>query len=117
MPRTKKPKSPLDQRRDEIRAWFDNCNPKQTQVRDKIKYAVKRIWQRQTIDEQNAGETRDANGVGFSGHDANFAARIVNWNGMLTEKLALAARNMIRKYARQLAEMKLAEEPENAGRN
>lgn len=105
-----KTKNPIIHRRDEIRAWFDKCDPKQTQVRDNIKRAVKLIWQRQTIDEQNAEETRDANGIGFSGVDAKFAARIVNWKGMLTERLAFAARKMIRKYAKQLAEMKLAEE-------
>lgn len=109
MPRTKRPKSPLEQQCDEIRAWFDKCDPTQTQVRDNIKRAVKLIWQRQTLAEQEAEETRDHNGIGFGAYDAQFAARIVNWKGMLTEKLAFAARKMIRKYAKQLAEIKLAE--------
>lgn len=100
-------KSPLNQKRDEIRAWFDACDPSQTQIRDALKRAAKMIWQRQTLAEQDAEATTDENGIGYGAYDAKFAGRIVHWNGMLTEKMALAARKMLRKYARQLAEIAL----------
>lgn len=98
-------KSPLNQKRDEIRAWFDNCDPAKTQVRDALKRAAKMIWQRQTIAEQDAEETQDHNGVGYGAYDAKFAARLVSWKGMFTERLAFRARKMLKKYARQLAEI------------
>jgi len=107
MPRAK---SPLNQKRDEIRAWFDSCDPKQTQVKDALKRAAKMIWDYQTLAEQEAGETKDHNGVGYGAYDAKFAARIVNWNGTLTDKLAFAARKMLRKYAKQLAGIVLRKE-------
>lgn len=103
-------KSPLNQRRDKIRAWFDSCDPKDTQVRDALKRAAKLIWQRQTLAEQDSEETHDHNSIGYGAYDAKFAARIVNWKGMLTEKMALAARKMLRKYALQLADIALRKE-------
>ncbi len=103
-------KSELNQRRDKIRAWFDNCDPAQTQVRDNLKRAAKLIWQRQTIAEQDAGETHDHNGIGYGAYDAKFAERIVKWHGMLTESMAIAARKMLKKYARQLADIALKKE-------
>ncbi len=103
-------KSPLNLKRDEIRTWFDNCDPKETRVRDAIKRGVKLIWQYQTPQEQTEETTRDHNGVGFGAYDARLAARIVNWRGMLTEKMAFAARKLIRKYAKQLADITLRKE-------
>lgn len=105
-------KSPLNQKRDEIRTWFDSCDPSKTQVRDALKRAANLIWQRQTLTEQDAEATTDDNGIGYGAFDAKFAARIVHWKGMLTERMALAARNMLRKYARQLAEITLRREAE-----
>ena len=107
MPR---PKSPLNQRTDDIRAWFDNCNPNTTQARDNIKRAAKLIWDRQTLAEQDSEETHDDNGIGYGAFDAKFAARIVHWNGTLTPRMAFAGRKMIRKYAKQLADIALRKE-------
>ncbi|KKL52401.1 hypothetical protein LCGC14_2285850 [marine sediment metagenome] len=103
-------KSLLNQRRDRIRQWFANCDPKDTQVRDALKRAAKMIWERQTVAEQDAAVTTDDNGIGYNGYDAQFASRIINWKGTLTERMALGARKMLRKYARQLAEIALRRE-------
>jgi len=110
MPRKKRPLSPLEKRRNDYRAWFDKCNPQETQVRDALKRAAKLIWSRQTLTEQNTEETRDHNGIGYGAFDAKFAGRLVNWKGTYTHKMANAACKMLRKYSRQLAEIKLAEE-------
>lgn len=103
-------KSPLNERRDKIRAWFDNCNPGDTQVRDALKRAAKMIWARQTDAEKIAEQTRDHNGVGYGAFDVEFGTRIANYNGMITERMARGARKMLRKYARQLAEIALKKE-------
>lgn len=104
---TQKNKNPINQKREEIQKWFDNCDPKTTQTRDALKRAAKLIWDYQTIEEKENGNTIDHNGVGYGAFDAKFAQRIVYWNGMFTEKLAFAARKMLKKYARQLAEITL----------
>ncbi len=107
MPRTK---SPLNQKRDEIRAWFDFCDPTQTQTKDALKRAANMIWDYQTLAEQDSATTTDDNGVGYNGFDADFANRIVNWSGTLSDKMAKAACTMLRKYALQLAGIKLRKE-------
>lgn len=107
MPRKK---SELNQRRDKIRDWFDACDPKDTQIRDALKRAAVTLWRRQTLAEQDAEETKDHNGIGYGAYDAKFAARLVNWQGMFTEKLAFAARKMLKKYAKQLAEIAIEKE-------
>ncbi len=104
-------KSELNHRRDEIRAWFKNCDPKETQVRDNLKRAAKLIWQRQTHQEQDSAKTIDHNGIGYNGYDADFASRIINWKGTLTEQMAFGARKMLKKYARQLADIALKRKP------
>lgn len=100
-------KNPINEKRDEIRAWFDRCDTTTTQVKDALKRAAKMIWAYQTAAEQATATTTDDNGVGYSAFDAEFAYRIVNWQGTLTNKLALAARKMLRRYARQLAAITL----------
>ncbi len=103
-------KCPLNQKRDELRAWFDACDPTKTQVKDARKRSAKLIWERQTAAEQDSQETHDDNGIGYGAYDAKFAARIVKWNGMLTDKMAMAARKLLRKYAKQLADITLRKE-------
>lgn len=106
-------KNPINVKRDEIRAWFDSCDPTKTQTKDALKRAAKLIWNYQTLAEQATGETKDHNGVGYGAYDAKFAGRIVNWNGTLTDKLAFASRKMLRKYALQLASITLRKELDN----
>lgn len=96
-------KSPINVKRDEIRDWFDRCDPTTTQTKDALKRAAKMIWDYQTQAEQDSATTTDHNGVGYGAYDVKFAHRIVNWDGTLTTKMALASRKMLRKYALQLA--------------
>lgn len=97
--------TPVKAREKRIREWFEGCDPKQTTVRDHLKRAAKLLWQRQTLAEQDAERTIEHNGRGYNGFDAEFASRITNWKGTLTERMAFGARKMLMKYARQLAEI------------
>lgn len=103
-------KKPLTIRTELVREWFRTCDPQQTQVRDHLKRAAKLIWQRQTFAEQEAVSTLVHNGVGYNGRDADFASRIVNWRGTLSVRMAFAARKMLKKYAKQLADIALRRE-------
>ena len=107
MARTKRP---INVKRDEIRAWFDSCDTTETQTKDALKRAAKMIWDYQTLSEQDSATTQDHNGVGYNGYDADFAHRIVKWKGTLTDRMALAACRMLRKYALQLAGITLRKE-------
>lgn len=68
------------------------------------------IWEYQTAAEQDSATTTDDNGVGYNGFDADFASRIINWKGTLTTRMAMAARKMLKKYAKQLAGIALRKE-------
>ena len=109
----KRQKNPVNVKRDEIRAWFDNCDPTTTQVKDALKRAAKMIWDYQTLAEQESATTTDDNRVDYNGYDADFAHRIINWKGTLTDRMAMAARKMLRKYAKQLAGIALRKEARN----
>ncbi len=76
-----------------------------------VKWATKgviRIFENQTADEQNVEETREHNGIGFTGADANilssFAKQILNGRYMSNKQLALLFKKMP-KYAGQLQRM------------
>ena len=107
-------KNPINVKRDEIRAWFDSCDHTQTQTKDALKRAAKMIWDYQTLTEQESATTIEDNGVGYNGHDADFAMRIVNWRGTLSDPMAKSARKMLRKYALQLAGITLRKEATHA---
>ena len=106
-------KLPLTIRTELVRQWFKTCDPKATQVRDHLKRAANLIWQRQTFAEQDLVSTIDHNGIGYNGRDADFASRIINWRGTLSVKMAFAARKMLQKYAKQLADIALRKEAIN----
>ncbi len=102
------PKTALKLKEQEIRAWFiQTCNPANPEHRMALKRAAKMLYSRQTPDEQSSEQTRWRNGVGFNGRDSDFGSRIANWSGDLTERMAGGAKQMLRKYARQLAEITL----------
>ena len=67
--------------------------------------ALLRIYEDQTAEEQNAGHTRDHNGVGFSGVDgeilSSFASQVQKGRIMSVKQMALIHKKMPR-YARQL---------------
>ena len=67
--------------------------------------ALLRIYEDQTAEEQNAGHTRDHNGVGFSGVDgeilSSFASQVQKGRIMSVKQMALIHKKMPR-YAGQL---------------
>jgi len=67
------------------------------------------LYERQTDDEQASNTTRDNNGVGFNGRDAEFlssiAKRLPNYGFKLTERQLPHVRRKLRKYTRQLLEV------------
>lgn len=75
-------------------------------------YAVERailaIYNRQTGDEQSAGDTKHTNGRGFSGADARMGSYWARWilsGRNLSGKHLLKARKMSLKYIKQLCEI------------
>lgn len=93
---------------DEIRTWFrETCDVSNPQHRAAIQRAAQMIFSRQTYAEQESETTKDLNGRGFNGRDADFGSRIAKWRGDMTERMAGGGRKMMAKYARQLAEIKL----------
>lgn len=76
-----------------------------------VERALVVLYARQTADEQATGTTREHNGQGFNGTDAellsSFAQQIERGRS-LTERQLFYARKKVRKYARQLLEEALA---------
>jgi hypothetical protein len=75
--------------------------------RDAIERAILALYRLQTEDEQSSQETKHSNGVGFNGADARFMSSLVDWminkGRRLSFKQAEAAKNKLKKYANQLA--------------
>ena len=72
------------------------------------KAALIRIYDNQTLDEQNYETTRHENGIGFTGGDARLLTRFAEWykkNGWLSEKQMRYVFLKIGKYAGQLTRM------------
>ena len=70
-----------------------------------LERAVIAIYDRQTYDEQQIHETREQNGRGFSGFDANYLTYIAKWinNGKhLDGKHLSKTRQKMLKYSGQL---------------
>lgn len=68
--------------------------------------ALIRIYDNQTLDEQNRGETYHLNGVGFSGSDARILTSFAEFyknKGYLTERQMVYVFRKMGKYANQLA--------------
>lgn len=68
--------------------------------------AIQRIFENQTIDEQESAETVKLNGIGFTGLDAKFMTSLVRsmekFDGSLSPKQQQVAFRMMPKYARQI---------------
>ena len=81
--------------------------------------AIERIYDRQTLDEQDAQDTREWNSVGFTGVDgyimSNFAEYYKKW-GKLTDKQKNLARKKMVKYWKQLLEVIREENPDQPER-
>lgn len=70
-----------------------------------VERAILAIYNRQTVSEKQSGETRQLNGVGFSGADARLGTYYAEWIGKgrnLTEPHLSKARRMVGKYVGQL---------------
>jgi hypothetical protein len=75
------------------------------------------LYERQTDEEKEIGDTKVRNNVGFNGRDAqimtSFARQIIKWNGIkfrkhptpLSKKQLCIARKRILKYSGQLAKI------------
>jgi hypothetical protein len=67
------------------------------------------LYERQTASEQAANATRDRNGRGFNGRDAEFlssiAKRLPQYDFKLTERQLPPVRRALRKYAGQLLQI------------
>jgi hypothetical protein len=73
-----------------------------------VELALLAIYNRQTLQEQNAHTTVEDNGIGFTGTDGEFGtslAKAIIKYGKLTPRQAEFARKIIGKYWRQLIEV------------
>lgn len=93
----------------EKRVWTKQEIADLIQNDDRVLYrALKRLYGEQTSTEQVSGETRERNGVGFNGADANFLTSIAQFlikNGFLTDKQKVITRKKLTKYAGQLTKL------------
>lgn len=67
--------------------------------------ALKKLYDRQTDDEQEQGHTKHRNGQGFNGVDGKFMTSVAKFlikNRYLTEKQKYCVRKKIMKYVGQL---------------
>lgn len=68
--------------------------------------ALKRLYERQTVEEKSSKDTHVVNGRGFNKIDAELLSGICEWgmaHGKLTDKQVEIVRKRIMKYAKQLA--------------
>lgn len=91
------------------RVWTEEEIKDLVQTNDKVLYgALRNLYACQTADEQEAGETKVYNGVGFNGVDAHFlssVAEFLNRTGFLTEKQKIITRKKLVKYNKQLTRL------------
>lgn len=75
---------------------------------DQVGKALVRLYEKQTYDEQISHETKENNGIGFNGIDAEILtsfALFYQKTGFLTSKQLIIARKRIMKYANQLCKI------------
>lgn len=75
---------------------------------DQVAKAILKLYNYQTADEQICSETKENNGVGFNGADAEILssfARFYAKTGYLSPKQMIIARKKIMKYAGQLCKI------------
>ena len=93
----------------ERRVWTEEEIRNLVQTNDKVLYgALRNLYNCQTADEKEDGETTHQNGAGFNGLDApilSSIAEFLNKNGFLTEKQKVLVRKKLVKYNRQLTRL------------
>lgn len=91
------------------RVWTEEEIRVLVQTNDKVLYgALKNLYEQQTKDEQQVGETREHNGVGFNGVDSKFLSSVSEFlihRGYLTDKQKAATRKRLVKYNKQLTRL------------
>ena len=89
--------------------WTEDSIRHLVQTNDGVLYgALMQLYRRQTACEQRTGTTRDRNGVGFNGCDANFLSSLAVFylrNGYLTYRQKIIARKKLVKYTKQLTKI------------
>lgn len=88
------------------RVWTEEEILYLIQTNDKVLYgALKKLYEKQTEDEQQYGETTHSNGVGFNGVDSRFLSSVSEFliaRGFLTDKQKVIVRKKLIKYNKQL---------------
>lgn len=94
---------------EEKRVWTEEEIKELVQTNDTVLYgALKKLYACQTADEQNTKETKEHNGVGFNGFDAEFLSSVAEFllkRGFLTEKQKMYTRRKLVKYNKQLTKL------------
>ena len=95
-----------------IKTWLSKgdrtCDCRNLKHRQSIVRMLNAMWSRQTPSEQLSHTTHKWNNAGFNAFDARTAGWMIEnvRNGDLAEKIAWKAKFMLKKYARQLTEIK-----------
>lgn len=91
------------------RIWTEEEIKNLIQTNDKVLYgALKMLYNEQTADEQDSGETKHNNGVGFNGADSRIMSSFAEFllkTGFLTGKQKAIARKKLVKYNKQLTRL------------
>lgn len=88
------------------RTWTEEEIKNLIQTNDKVLYGgLRKLYACQTADEQDSGMTKEHNGKGFNGVDAQILSsfcEFLNKTGFLTPKQKAVARKKLIKYNKQL---------------
>ena len=91
------------------RTWTEEEIKNLIQNNDTVLYnALLKLYNCQTMDERQLGETNVSNGIGFNGADAPILtsfAQFLKRTGFLTPKQKQLCRNKLKKYNRQLTKL------------
>ena len=93
----------------EKRIWTTDEIKNLVQTNDVVLYgALKKLYACQTEDERNSKETKEHNGKGFNGTDAQFLSSVSEFlisKGFLTDKQKVIVRKKLVKYTKQLTKL------------
>jgi hypothetical protein len=103
------PEEPLTQRERvrRVRVWFGSVDVNRPEQRYQLGQCALFVYQRQTEQEQDVGETIEWNDRGFNSCDAWKLSGIANWfrqNGRISIAQAELLKDRLVKYAGQLSE-------------
>lgn len=92
-----------------MRTWTEEEIKNLVQTNDKVLYgALKKLYSKQTEEEQIAEANRTVNGIGFNGIDAPILTSFAKFflrTGFLTNKQKVIARKKLVKYTKQLTRL------------